>query len=87
MPDDLGRFQVVIKLPYLPLGSKRIKALFDRDKIWYQNKMLTTLVQACGRCTRHINDFADTFILDGQIVKVLKDNWLKLPKYFKDRIH
>jgi len=87
LPDDLGRFQVVIKLPYLPLGSKRIKALFDRDKIWYQNKMLTTLVQACGRCTRHINDFADTFILDGQIVKVLKDNWLKLPKYFKDRIH
>lgn len=87
LPDDLGRFQVVVKLPYMPLGSKRVKTLFDRDKVWYQNKMLTGLVQACGRCTRHINDYADTFILDGQIVKVLKANWHKLPKYFKDRIH
>ena len=87
LPDDLGRFQVVVKLPYMPLGSKRIKTLFDRDKDWYTNKMLCQLVQSCGRCTRHVNDYADTFILDGQIIKVLKANWHKLPNFFKMRIH
>ena len=87
LPDELGRFQIVVKLPYPPLGSKRIKTLFDKDKVWYKNKMLTTLIQSCGRCTRHSNDHSDTFILDGQILRVLKENWIKLPKFFKDRIH
>jgi len=87
LPDELGRFQIVVKLPYPPLGSKRIKTLFDKDKVWYKNKMLTTLIQSCGRCTRHSNDHSDTFILDGQILRVLKENWIKLAKFFKDRIH
>lgn len=87
LPDDLGRFQVIVKLPFLPLGSKRVKTLFDKDKVWYQNKMLCALVQAAGRCTRHREDYADTFILDGQILQVLKSNWNKLPTHFRERIH
>ena len=87
LPDDLGRFQVIVKLPYPSLGSKKVKTLFERDKSWYSAKMLNELVQACGRCTRHIEDYSDTFILDGQILQVLKMNWGKLPQSFKDRIH
>ena len=87
LTDDLGRFQIVVKLPYPSLGSKRIKTLFDRDKLWYTDQMLTALVQSAGRCTRHINDHSETFILDGQILQVLKSNWNRLPQSFKDRIH
>ena len=29
LDDDLGRFQIIIKAPFLPLNSKRIKKLFD----------------------------------------------------------
>lgn len=87
LTDDQGRFQIIVKLPYLPLGSKRIKTLFDRDKVWYNNKMLTSLVQASGRCTRHKDDYSDTFILDGQVIQALKNNWHNLPQHFKDRIH
>lgn len=81
-----GEFQIIMKLPYLPLGTKRIKKLFEEDKDWYQMKMLINLVQMCGRCTRSKEDSSTTFILDGQTIDVLKKNWNKLPNYFKSRL-
>jgi len=86
LKDDLARFQIIIKLPFPPLSSKRIKKLFDVDKDWYENKMLNSLVQACGRATRSKNDFSTTYILDGNIVNTLKRTKDKLPKSFIERI-
>lgn len=86
LKDDLARFQIIIKLPFPPLSSKRIKKLFDIDKDWYENKMLNSLVQACGRATRSKNDFSTTYILDGNIVNTLKRTKDKLPKSFIERI-
>ena len=86
LKDDLARFQIVAKLPYLPLSSKRIKRMFDLDKNWYIDKMLNALVQACGRATRSKNDYSTTYILDGNIVDILKNHKDRLPKYFIDRI-
>jgi ATP-dependent DNA helicase DinG len=84
--DDSGRFQIIVKLPYLPLGSNRIKTLAEKDRKWYRMKMLTHLVQMAGRCTRSETDYADTYILDGSAVMVLKQNWNTLPRWFKDRL-
>ena len=84
--DDMGRFQIVMKLPYLPLGSNRVKKLATKDPQWYQMKMLTHLIQMCGRCTRSESDYSDTYILDGSAVKVLKQNWFHLPQWFKNRL-
>ena len=86
LKDHLARFQIIVKLPFPPLSSKHIKKLFDLDKEWYENKMLNTLVQACGRATRSKNDFSTTYILDGNIVNTLKRVKDKLPKYFIERI-
>lgn len=86
LKDDLARFQVIVKLPFPPLSVKRIKKMFDLDKDWYENKMLNTLVQACGRATRSKNDFSTTYILDGNIVNTLKRTRSKLPQSFIDRI-
>jgi len=86
LKDHLARFQIIAKLPYLPLSSKRIKRLFDEDNDWYIDKMLNALVQASGRATRSKNDYSTTYILDGNIVDVLKKHKNKLPKYFIDRI-
>jgi len=83
--DEQGRFQIIIKAPYMPLSSKRIKLLFERDSSYYQTKMLIGLVQMCGRCTRNNEDFSATFILDATICKVLHREVDKLPKYFLDR--
>lgn len=86
LKDDLARFQVICKLPYLPLSSKRIKRLFEIDKDWYEDKMLNTLVQASGRATRSLKDHSITYILDGNVINVLKRAKSKLPKHFLDRV-
>ena len=85
LKDDLARFQIIIKLPYSPLSNKRIKRMFDSDKTWYQNKMLSTLVQTAGRATRSAEDYSVTYILDGNIVDILSRSVDKLPSYFIDR--
>lgn len=86
LKDELARFQIIVKLPYLPLSSKRVKKLFELDKNWYIDKMLNAMVQATGRATRSKNDYSVTYILDGNIVDVIKTHKDRLPKYFIDRI-
>tara|TARA_R110002124_G_scaffold111124_1_gene264754 strand:+ start:1288 stop:2916 length:1629 start_codon:yes stop_codon:yes gene_type:complete len=83
--DDLARFQIIIKAPYLPLGDKRIKKLFDLDKQWYANKMLSNVVQQCGRGIRSKQDHCKTYILDAGVFEAIIKNKSKLPKYFLDR--
>ena len=83
--DHLARFQIIVKAAFLPLGDNRIKKLFDEDKIWYTNKMLINLIQACGRGIRSKDDYCVTYILDGTIHDIIIANKTKLPKYFIDR--
>lgn len=85
LKEDLARFQIIIKLPYLPLTDVRIKQLFDQDKGWYENKMLNSLVQACGRSTRSSTDHSTTYILDGLAPKIITKCKHKLPDHFLQR--
>jgi len=87
LKDDLARFCIIVKLPYPPLGNKRIKRLADMDSDWYQNQMLNTLVQMCGRATRSKQDHSSTYILDGNGYKVLPYVKDKLPEHFFERIN
>jgi len=82
---DLGRFQIIIKAPYMPLGSKRIKKMFEKNKEHYSMKMLDSLIQMCGRCTRSSEDHSITYILDGVAVKAVMNNKRNLPKHFLER--
>ena len=83
--DDLARFQIIIKAPYLPTKDKRIERLMKDDFDWYQNKMLCSLIQACGRGVRSHKDHCITYILDAAIVESIVKNKHKLPKYYLDR--
>lgn len=82
---DLAKFQIVLKAPWLPTKDKRVEKMMKLDKQWYSNKMLCTLVQACGRGIRSKDDECVTYILDGSIFDVILRNRDKLPKYFLDR--
>jgi Rad3-related DNA helicase len=83
---DLGRFQIILKAPFLPLNSKRIKKIYDKNKKYYIMKMLDNLVQMCGRCTRSVEDHSVTYILDGNAVTSILDNKRYLPKHFIERL-
>ena len=83
--DDLARFQIIVKAPYLPTKDKRIEKLMKGDFNWYMNKMLCSLIQSCGRGVRSHKDHCITYILDGSIAESVVNNRHKLPKYFIDR--
>jgi ATP-dependent DNA helicase DinG len=86
LSDDLGRFQIIVKLPYLPIQNERIKRLKDISYRWYVNKMFINLIQSAGRTTRNKEDHSITYILDGNIVKLLQMNKDRLPVHFINRI-
>ena len=82
---DLARFQIIVKAAYLPLGDNRIKKMFEQDKNWYTNKMLSNLIQQCGRGIRSKDDYCVTYVLDANIFQAIMRNKSKLPKYFIER--
>jgi Rad3-related DNA helicase len=83
---DLGKWQIIVKLPYPSLANKRVKMLFDKDPDWYKMKMFVTLIQAAGRCTRTKEDESVTYILDGLSGKTIVQNKDILPGHFLARV-
>lgn len=86
LKDDLARFVVIIKLPFMFLGDKQVKKRMEIDQQWYNWKTALTLVQAAGRGVRHENDFCTIYIMDSQFNYFLKQNKKFFPKYFTDAI-
>lgn len=84
---DLGKFQIILKAPWLPTKDVRVEKLMKIDKEWYANAMLKTLVQACGRSVRSEDDECETYILDGSIYDAMARNKHKLPKFFIERFN
>ncbi len=82
---DLARFQIIVKAAYLPLGDNRIKKMFEQDKQWYQNKMLSNFIQQCGRGIRSKDDHCVTYVLDATIFNAVIRSKNILPTYFLDR--
>lgn len=82
---DYGKFQILLKAPWLPTKEIRVEKLMKMDKEWYSDQMLKTLVQACGRGVRSEDDECQTYILDGSIYDAILRNRHKLPKFFLDR--
>lgn len=86
LKDNLGRFQIILKAPWLPTKDVRVEKLMKIDKDWYSNQMIKTLVQASGRVVRSEDDWGTTYILDGSIFDAIQRNKKKLPSFFLDRI-
>lgn len=84
--DDLSRFQIIVKLPYISMADERVKRKMKSNQAWYTCKMMRNLVQECGRSTRHEEDWAVTYILDNAFMKSVKYNKKWLSKQFLDRV-
>lgn len=64
LKDDLSRFQIIVKMPFLSLGDARINFLANSEKDWYNCDMMKTIIQQAGRSTRNAEDYSYTFVLD-----------------------
>jgi len=86
LKDDLSRFQVIVKLPFISLSDKRVKRKIEEDKDWYICEMLKTLLQSCCRSTRSQSDWSKTYILDSSFIYYIQKYSHWLPQSFLKRI-
>lgn len=82
--DDLGRFQIICKVPYPYLGDKLIKKRMNKWRWWYPLQTAKAIVQAVGRSVRSMDDHAVTYILDSDWDFFYSKNKLLFPKGFSD---
>lgn len=84
MKDDLSRFQIFMKVPYMSLADKLTKRKMDKYEGWYDWVTLVQVLQGLGRPVRHKNDWAVTYLLDGSFQWFMQKS--KLPAFIRKRI-
>lgn len=89
LDDDLCRFIIWVKAPFLSLNDKLVNARIyggTIGNIWYKSMMLLSIVQGCGRGVRSDTDYSTTYIIDEQIRKAISDSPAMVPKWFREAI-
>jgi ATP-dependent DNA helicase DinG len=81
--DELGRFNVVLKMPYASIGDKVVKERMERDPKWYSYKTVLDLLQSFGRTTRSKTDWSYTYVLDSGLENLLYRNGSMIPGWVK----
>ncbi len=84
--DDLCRFIIIAKVPYLNLGDPQIKAHANKDPAWYSWKAIQSIIQEAGRGVRHETDWCSTYIIDSNFGRLLESYRRFFPQWFLDAI-
>lgn len=84
LKDDLSRFQIIVKTPYLSLAEQRTKIKSKKSQQWYLYASLTKLLQGLGRSIRNADDYAVTYILDSASLDLIKRMRNFVPKSYSD---
>ena len=89
LPDDLCRFSIIVKAPYLSLGDKLTKSRAyssELGNMWYKSQCAQDMVQACGRGVRHKDDWCKNYIIDTQAFNLITREQKLFPRYFMDAV-
>ena len=89
LDDDLCRFIIIAKMPFLYLGDKIVSRRVYGSKagnLWYAATALLTVLQMSGRGMRSEKDWCSTYILDEQFERVLNKYPQILPVWWRDGI-
>ena len=85
LKDDLCRYAVLMKVPFMDLSDKRVEARIAKgDRNWYESKAIESIVQSWGRGVRSEDDYCDFYILDGSFWRLWKNNLELFPKDFNE---
>lgn len=84
LKDDLSRFQIIAKIPYLVLTEKRVVKKREKYPLWYDSQTLIKLLQGFGRSIRNENDWAKTYVLDTAVNFLLSKTKKMVPKAYYD---
>jgi len=85
LKDDLARFQVLLKVPFPTLDdyTRKMMAIFPN---YYENLVITSIVQAYGRAVRSEIDHATFYLLDGSMSRLLAQHRKLFPKYLTEAL-
>lgn len=86
LPGDLGRWQVITKVPYPYLGDPGVAAKNAKDPKWFQWEAAKIVLQASGRICRTPADFGTTIILDSSFVNLYKEAEDMFPPWFRSAL-
>lgn len=83
---DKARFQIIAKIPYPSLASKKNKVRQKNNPQWYAFTTISKIIQSYGRVVRSSNDYGDTIIIDGSFGDILKFNSHLIPNWVMSAI-
>ena len=89
LPDDLCRWIIFAKAPFLSLADKLVKKRVYGSNIgglWYKSNAIQTIIQGCGRGCRHKEDKCVSYLIDKQIFNLIAGNRRLLPLYFLEAL-
>lgn len=88
LPEDLGRFQIISKIPWISLANPAIRHLAELDPEWYTWEVLKVFIQACGRICRTPEDHGITYVPDSSVHRLLQDGFKYglVPDWFNEAI-
>jgi hypothetical protein len=84
--NDIGRWQIVTKVPYLSLKDMAVSMKMKQDPEWYQWEAIKTILQASGRVCRHPADYGITFIVDKNFGMLYRKNEQFFPRWFREAL-
>lgn len=84
LKDGLGRFAIIMKVPYPSLGDKVIAERMRLDERYFAWLTALKFVQSLGRTVRSREDFSITYVLDTGLEGFLTRNRSMIPKYVLD---
>lgn len=86
LDDDLCRFLIIMKVPYLSLADKYVDTKRKVNPSWYNNATSILMLQGIGRGVRNEHDWCVTFILDACFQGLFNSTKTMYPQEFVDRI-
>lgn len=82
--DDLSRFQIFLKVPYMSLADEYVKKRMEKDDVWYTHHAIIQIIQGIGRSIRNKKDYAKTYLIDGNFNQLIINK--SFPDYILNRV-
>jgi len=89
LPDDLARFAIICKAPFLNLKDKQVsQRLYRSDigKLWYKISMILESVQMMGRIVRSRTDWGKVYIIDLALIDSIAKDRRYWPEYILEAV-
>ncbi|BBI90513.1 DNA helicase [Tenacibaculum phage PTm1] len=83
LKDDLCRFMVFMKVPFLSMGDRLTKKKMEIYRKWYGWNAMSNVLQGLGRGIRNDKDWCVSYLLDSSFQSFFHNN--PAPKWVEDR--